>query len=342
MEKKTETQNQTQNVHKDVLALKNTSGVFKELVTAKEPSNEPAIKIENLSFSVGKRLLLNKLNFEVKAGEIHGFLGPNGAGKTTTIKNIIDAYATRSAESKIEIFGKDHSTVEAKKMISYIPEYAAFPQHLSLIEYQITMARFSGFKGDKAKEKANKLINILELQAHKDINPNNFSSGMKKKVLLAQSLMNDPKLLILDEPAANLDPAARNLLFGSLKEVSKMGITIFISSHILAEIEHLVDSITLINLGNIVYSGKVETIAKRMQGDSHTIKIYGTKLEDIEKYSTKNLEIKEEVGYVSIATSDNSDLYKLVEKLAKNQVAMDKIEFDKVSLQEIYNKEFGV
>lgn len=333
--------NKTQ-TNKDVEALRNTAGVFKELVTQKDTKGKVALKVENLSFSVGKRLLLNKVNFEVKAGEIHGFLGPNGAGKTTTIKNIIDAYATRSPESKIEIFGLKHDDVEAKKMISYIPEYASFPTHLSLYDYLVAMAKFSGFRGEEAKAKANKLIDILELKVHRDINPNNFSSGMKKKVLLAQSLMTDPKILILDEPAANLDPAARALLFASLKEVSKMGITIFISSHILAEIENLVDSITLINLGNILYSGKVETIAKSMQGDVKTLKVWAPSFEGITKLATKTIEIKEESDYLLVSAKDNSELYKFVGMLAKEEVEINKLEFNKVSLQEIYNKEFGV
>lgn len=329
-------------INKDVQALKNTSGVFKELVTKKETKGEVALKVENLSFSIKKRLLLNKVSFEVKAGEIHGFLGPNGAGKTTTIKNIIDAYATRSPESKILIFGKPHDSVEAKRMISYIPEYASFPPHLTLFDYLITMAKFSGFTGHDAKAKAEQLIKILELTAHKEINPNNFSSGMKKKVLLAQSLMTDPKILILDEPAANLDPAARALLFASLKDVAKMGLTIFISSHILAEIEGLIDSITLINLGNILYSGKVDTIAKSMQGDAKTLKIWAPSFETIEKLATKSLEVKREPDHLLVTAKDNSELYKFIGKIAKAEVEVNKIEFNKVSLQEIYNKEFGV
>lgn len=328
--------------NKDVEALRNTSGVFKELVTPKDTRDQIALKVENLSFSIKKRLLLNKVTFEVKAGEIHGFLGPNGAGKTTTIKNIIDAYATRSPESKITIFGKPHDSVEAKRMISYIPEYAAFPQHLNLIDYLVTMAKFSGYSGAEASKKANDLIRILELEPHKEINPNNFSSGMKKKVLLAQSLMTDPKLLILDEPAANLDPAARALLFASLKDVAKLGITIFISSHILAEIESLIDSITLINMGNILYSGKIETIAKKMQGDIKTLKVWAPNLSAVKKVATESLEFKEESDYLLVSSKTNSDLYKFVGKLAKDEIEIYKLEFNKISLQEIYNKEFGV
>ena len=331
--------------NKDTKALENAGTIFTKLVTKKDiDKSKNAIEVNNLSFSIKGRLLLNKVSFSVKPGEVHGFLGPNGAGKTTTIKNIINAYTTRTKDSEILIGGFSNETILAKKKIAYIPEYAAFPKHLSLTDYLVTMACFAGETKDKAKVKSEELIALLELGKHANVNPNNFSSGMKKKVLLAQSLMTDPEVLILDEPAANLDPSARNMLFKSLVEISKQGIAVFISSHILAELEGLVDSLTLINNGNISYSGTVKDIKKKLEtSNKHSIKVYvNTNDRDKVIVIAKKLKLatKEGINFIQIIASSRKKLNKVVEILAKEQVEMVKINFDNISLQDIYDKEF--
>lgn len=332
-------------INKDVKAFKNADQVFTKLVTNKNlEKTESAITVKDLSFSIKQRLLLNKVNFTVKCGEIHGFIGPNGAGKTTTIKNIIDAYTTRSSNSQILIRGIDNRTKKAKTKIAYIPEYAAFPPHLSLIEYLIAMAQFSGFSKKEASMKGQELINLLELSAHEKINPNSFSSGMQKKVLLAQSLMTDPEVLILDEPAANLDPSARALLFKSLQAISKQGVAIFISSHILAELDGIIDSLTLIKNGNILYSGKVDTISDNMKDKGKEFINIFVKPKEEKKFvalaKKLKLEVKKEIKYFRVFGKTKDELFKLVEQIGKAKMEVEKIEFARVSLQDIYDKEF--
>ena len=330
---------------KDYIALKNMSNIFNKLVTKKKIKKGKALELKNVSFSIKKRLLLNNITFSVNQGEIHGFLGPNGAGKTTTIKNIINAYVTRTDNSQIKIMGHDANSIEAKKQISYIPEYASFPNHLNLEGYLQAMAKFNGIKSKDAIKKANELIEILELEPHKNINPNNFSSGMKKKVLLAQALMSDPSILILDEPAANLDPSARNIFFKSIKDLSKQGITIFISSHILAELEGLIDSLTMINTGNIIYSGKVENISNNISKnlkESH-MNIYCSKeisVSIIKLAQKMKLNFSEENLFIKITANNKKKLFKMLEEISKKEIEIDSIAFNKVTLQDIYDKEF--
>lgn len=334
-------------INKDHVALKNMAGVFEKLVDKKKITDVNAIELKNVSFFIKKRLLLNNVSFEVRQGEIHGFLGPNGAGKTTTIKNIINAYVTRSKESNIKIMGHEVDTIEAKREIAYIPEYASFPTHLSLEGYLIAMARFHNLNKVEAKKRADELIEILELDQHRNISPNKFSSGMKKKVLLAQALMSNPSVLILDEPAANLDPSARNMLFKALKDLSKNGITIFISSHILAELEGLIDSLTMINLGNIVYSGSVKEMINRIKSSDNyqfAIKVYchDKAKNEISKIANKlKLQINSEVAFVKVKSKTKKELFKLLGEIAKNEIEISSVAFDKVSLQDIYDKEFA-
>ncbi|SJZ41123.1 ABC transporter ATP-binding protein [Mycoplasmopsis verecunda] len=193
------------------------------------------------------------LNFEVKKGSFHAFIGENGAGKTTTIKSIIGSYHNYDGEIVInEINAKNP---ESKAKLGYVPENAIFPKELTTWNYLYSLALLSGINKSQAKEKINNLLDKFEIQNLANSKPYTFSSGQKKKVLLIQALLNNPDLIILDEPAANLDPTARYQLFTLLKELHNEGKSIFISSHVLSEIDKYVDSYTLIHKGKIVDSG---------------------------------------------------------------------------------------
>ncbi|AZZ65685.1 ABC transporter ATP-binding protein [Metamycoplasma phocicerebrale] len=229
--------------------------------TSKEVINEGVvIEINNFSKKFKKFQAIKNISFNIKQGSIHGFIGPNGSGKTTTIKSIIGAY--RSLPGQIKILNFKPGSEKANRLIGYIPEKASFPKHLNTIDYLITMATFSGIKLKEAKQKALDILKSIGLEQHKKRNPNEFSSGMKKKILLAQALIIDPKILILDEPAANLDPDARKELFDSLIELRKQGKSIFISSHILSELEKIIDSATFIYNGDVLFSGELKNISK--------------------------------------------------------------------------------
>ena len=178
---------------------------------------------------------INNLNFVVGPSEFHAFIGGNGAGKTTTIKSIIGAYANYIG--KIYFCGYINKTIEAKRLIGYIPEVARFPENTSTRNYLINMALLSEVKRKDVKKIVDQILVDLNMQNLAKKSPNSFSSGQKKKILLAQALIHDPKILIMDEPAANLDPRARIEFFETLKKLQHNGKSIFISSHILDEID---------------------------------------------------------------------------------------------------------
>ncbi|AZZ65370.1 ABC transporter ATP-binding protein [Metamycoplasma phocicerebrale] len=194
------------------------------------------------------------INFSVNKGDFHAFIGENGAGKTTTIKSIIGAYCRY--DGSIIINNINVKNAEAKSIIGYVPEVAVFPKDFSVFDYLYNLSILSNIPKEEAKNKINeylKKFGIFDLLKER---PYTFSSGQKKKVLLIQALLHNPKLLILDEPAANLDPTARYELFSLLQKLNKEGITIVISSHVLSEIDKYVNSVTLIHNGNILYTGK--------------------------------------------------------------------------------------
>ncbi|MHA0272771.1 ABC transporter ATP-binding protein [Mycoplasma sp. 48589B] len=194
------------------------------------------------------------ISFNVKAGSFHAFIGENGAGKTTTIKSIIGSYDKYEGEILINNINARKPASKAK--LGYVPEAAIFPKELTTWEYLYSVALLSGMNKNQATEKINELLERFEISNLAKSKPYSFSSGQKKKVLLIQALLNDPDLIILDEPAANLDPTARYQLFSLLEALHNEGKSIFISSHVLSEIDKYVDSYTLIHHGEIVSSGE--------------------------------------------------------------------------------------
>ena len=213
---------------------------------------------------------VNGIDLRIKPG-IHGFLGPNGAGKSTTIKMLIGAISVTSGSGYIK--GEPITSVNANALFGYLPEQPKF-YSMSLLRYLEYMGRLGGLRSDSAHERALELIDWLELSEAMDRNVNKFSAGMRQKVGLAQALIHEPELLILDEPTANLDPLGRASVIDKVKTLAhENGISVFVSSHILSEIEKMAEEVTIINKGQILLADNVEAIKARFAGNHYILKI---------------------------------------------------------------------
>ncbi|ERJ12980.1 ABC transporter ATP-binding protein [Haloplasma contractile] len=220
------------------------------------------IKTDGLTKQFGKFIAVNNINMKVTQGSIHGFVGPNGAGKTTTIKMLIGAYQKTSGTGSIA--GHSMGSIESRQKIGYAPEKSEFYPQMTAIEYLVYNGKLAGLTEENAITKAFELLDLFEMTPFAYKKPIKFSSGMKKKITLAQALINDPEILILDEPTANLDPESRMFIIEILRQfVKEKNLTVLISSHILTELELIVDEVTLINQGQIVLNGKIEEIKNR-------------------------------------------------------------------------------
>ncbi len=223
---------------------------------------EYVIKTKHLVKRFGKFTAVDQVNLNISKGSIHGFVGPNGAGKTTTIKMLIGAMIPTSGNGYIKDY--EIGTKQSRQMIGYAPEKMSFYRHMNAMEYLLYMGQLSGLTLDDAIKKAHFVLQLFELSHFKYQLPIHFSSGMKKKLTLAQSLMHEPEILILDEPTANLDPETRMFIIDILKKLVKEdNMTVFISSHILTELELLVNEVTLIDKGKIVLTGNINEIKNR-------------------------------------------------------------------------------
>ncbi|MFX0184586.1 MAG: ABC transporter ATP-binding protein [Candidatus Hodarchaeota archaeon] len=237
---------------------------------------EIVIKSINLTKTYNGVSALNNLNLLVKKHSIFGFLGPNGAGKTTTIKLLIGLIQPTSGSG--EIFGYDikNESIKIRARIGYLPQEPAFYEHLSAREVLEFTARFF-FSGPK-RELNNRVSEILELVSlsdKADRSIKGYSTGEKRRLGIAQATINYPDLLILDEPAASLDPIGRQDVLNIMSKLREHT-TIFYSTHILDDVQKVSDTVGILNKGQLIAQGSIKDILKSPgQGTIFSVKVQG-------------------------------------------------------------------
>ena len=225
--------------------------------------NDVMIETRGLTKKYGKLVAVNSLDIKVQKGAVHGFVGPNGAGKSTTIKLLVGAIRRTSGEGFIK--GYPIGSVDARRAIGYSPERPSFYKDWTAFDYLVHMAALSGLKTAEAERRSQELLDWLELSDFAKARVGGFSAGMKQRLSIAQAMSHKPELLVLDEPTANLDPDGRMSLLEKLKKLpQEQGVTIFISSHILSELEYLIDSVTLINKGRMVAEDSLKAMKEEI------------------------------------------------------------------------------
>ncbi len=223
------------------------------------------IKIENLSKRYGPQRAVDNISFEVKAGEILGFLGPNGAGKSTTMKMITGYLSV--GDGTIFIGGKklQESGDEIKRHIGYLQENNPLYLDMPVIEYLGFCAALQGVEKGLINERIRKMVSVCGLNAEKHKKIGELSKGYRQRVGLAQALIHDPEILVLDEPTTGLDPNQIVEIRKLIREIGKEK-TVILSTHILPEVEATCDRILIINKGRIVADGTSETLRKQATG----------------------------------------------------------------------------
>ncbi len=212
------------------------------------------LEVKNIEKTLAKKKVLCKNSFSVKAGEIYGFLWPNGAWKTTTMKCIMGLIEPEAWE--IFIFGEKWLTIKAKEKIGFMPENTYLYKHLSWKEFLEFNGKFFWLKGKKLDKKVTELLKRVGLEDDWDKYLSEYSKWMLQRIGLAQSIINDPKLLFLDEPMSGLDPIWRKMVKDLLVALKKEWTTIFFNTHILADVESICDRISIIHKGYMIVVNK--------------------------------------------------------------------------------------
>jgi ABC-2 type transport system ATP-binding protein len=230
------------------------------------------LRIENLCKSYGKFRAVNDLNLHIPKGEIFGFVGPNGAGKTTTMRiicGLLDATSGKVYADGIDVIDRPK---ELKRKIGYMPDFFGVYDDLKVMEYLEFYASIYNIKGADSRKICQDLLELVDLTDKKDFYVDSLSRGMKQRLCLARSLVHNPELLILDEPASGMDPRARIEMKEILRTLKSMGKTILVSSHILPELAELCTAIGIIEKGRVVMSGTVDEITRKVY-HTQTIRI---------------------------------------------------------------------
>jgi ABC-2 type transport system ATP-binding protein len=233
------------------------------------------IVIKKLSKKFGRnkdcQQVVCDLSLLVKSHEVYGFIGPNGAGKSTTIKLLLGFIKAHAGTMTIN--GHTVGTEEYRYNVGYLPELPFFNLHLTALETLYLSGRLSGKNKSYVKDRAAYLLKKMKLSAAGDKKIGGFSKGMKQRLGMANALIHDPKVLILDEPMSGLDPLGRHLMKKLILSQKDAGKTIFFSTHILSDIEDLCDRIGLIHRGHLLYEGDIELFHKGDDIESSFVKI---------------------------------------------------------------------
>jgi ABC-2 type transport system ATP-binding protein len=220
----------------------------------------PAIVANNLYRYFGTLKAVDGISFEVPHGSVCGFVGANGAGKTTTMRVL--ATLDYPTMGQVEICGINVVNFPAKvrSLIGWMPDYFGNYEHMTVLEYLDFYARALGYAGKERQMRVQEVMEFADLIPLADRLSNKLSKGMTQRLCLGRSLIHDPQVLIMDEPAAGLDPKARVELKHLIRILAEEGKTIFISSHILSELGEMCDSLLFINNGHIVHHGDAESL----------------------------------------------------------------------------------
>ena len=218
--------------------------------------SEYCIELEHLTKKFGRFTAVNDISLKLEPGKVYGIVGPNGAGKSTTMAMIMGSLFPSSGKGKV--FGHPLASTGALKLLGYSPEFTSFYTDMKCSEYLWYMGCLSGLSSKESAARVNELLDQFELRAHKDRKVAKFSTGMKKKVSLAQAMIHRPKVLLLDEPTANLDPTSRQEILDTVRKmVGEEHLTVLISSHVLTELETVISHVLMIDHGRLILNSPI-------------------------------------------------------------------------------------
>ncbi len=225
------------------------------------------IETHDLTKMYGKLYALNRLNLTLNQGDVYGFIGPNGAGKTTTMRILATLLNPTWGEASVCGYSIYTGAKDIRRIIGYMPDFFGVYDDMKVIEYLEFFASAYRIKGPARRKICEEVLELVDLTYKRDALVTSLSRGMTQRLGLARTLLHDPQVLLLDEPASGLDPRARIEMRGLLKELRKMGKTILVSSHILPELADICNKIGIIEQGVLFVNGEVSEVMKQVRAE---------------------------------------------------------------------------
>ena len=280
-----------------------------------------SVSVNNLTKKYQTQRAVDNISFEVKTGEVLGFLGPNGAGKTTTMKIITGYMAPSDGDVKINGISVLEEPQKIKPLIGYLPESNPLYQEMQVLEYLEFIGQLQNLSKSRIEERIAEMVKVCGLNVEKHKKIGELSKGYKQRVGLAQALIHDPEILILDEPTTGLDPNQIVEIRNLIREIGKEK-TVILSTHILPEVEATCDRILIINDGKIVADGTSESLRKQAQGQE-VLKVGIAEADNKDRVITE-LQSLDSVGLVD-PINDNDFMFFIN---SKNDISSKKPIFD--------------
>jgi ABC-2 type transport system ATP-binding protein len=293
-------------------------------------SAAPVLKTIGLSKRYGKRLALAGLDLEVPPGRVFGFLGPNGAGKTTAISLILGLISPTAG--RVELFGRDTGPhlAESLKRVGAVLEGVSFYPHLSARDNLRVCAAISGGVG---AERIEEILGIVGLSGRAKDKVRGYSMGMRQRLALAAALLHDPELLVLDEPTNGLDPAGMREFRDTIRGIGSGGKTVFVSSHLLGEVEQMCDEVAIVKEGRVIASGTVADLVRKT--DALDMRVTDTAAAK-EALSTLPWPVVETNGDRLTVEAPRDSAAEISRALAEKQVYLYELRPRETSLEEIF------
>jgi ABC-2 type transport system ATP-binding protein len=276
---------------------------------------------------------LSELTLDVREGEIFGLLGPNGAGKTTFIKVILDIIAPTAGSGTL--LGSALGTPDAKSMVGYLPENHRYPDFLTGAQVLRYFGKLSGMETASLDARIADRLRLVGMQEWYNTKIRKYSKGMMQRIGLAQALINDPRLVILDEPTDGVDPLGRKEIRDLLLRLRDEGKTVFLNSHLLSEVELICDRVAILNKGRLVRSGTVRELT--MQENTFRIGIEGT-LPDVLRlqWEATRTGVREQDGELICTLPDVTALNAVIDQLRGAGVSITHISEQRQSLEDMF------
>ncbi|RDI96069.1 ABC transporter ATP-binding protein [Meiothermus sp. QL-1] len=300
------------------------------------------IETQGLTKRYGKVVAVEDLNLAIEAGEVYGLLGPNGSGKTTTILMLLGL--TEPSGGMVRVLGLDpvREPLSLKKQVGYLPDSVGFYGEMTAWENLSYIARLNGLPRAVAEERIERVLGRMGLGevAHRPVST--FSRGMRQRLGLAEVLLKEPKVVILDEPTLGLDPEAAQEFLRMIQGLKAEGITVLLSSHLLHQVQAICDRVGLFHKGRLVLEGRVEELAQRVLGGGYRIRVGASPLEGL----AERLGALPEVSRVSVEDGEirleaRRDIRpQVAQAVLEAGAALTGLALEQPSLDEVYARYF--
>jgi ABC-2 type transport system ATP-binding protein len=296
----------------------------------------PLLEAIGLSKHYGSTVALESVSFQVQPG-VTGLLGPNGAGKSTAIKLFLGLI--RPSVGSAEVMGiKPYESVEARARLGYMPEHEALPSGITASEFLMHMAQVSGLPPDQARTRAADILRHVDIGEERYRPIGEYSTGMKQRVKLAQALVHDPVLVLLDEPTAGLDPAGRDEMLELIRHTGRdFGISIMLSTHLMGDVERIADHVIVLEGGQVAQVGEVTQFTQ--ETEMLVLEVDDLRNEVLAALVAKSIKVSEANGVLIIEQATDAGYDAIRDAVAETGARMRRLVPQRHTLTDIFRRQ---